>query len=157
MKNSCYCKLLVGVALNARFTTNGMCVKNNANIYVARTSNNRVIAARDLYCCLLPQWSFAHMLLRLSDHNNTIVDLPFRIVLPFPPRYCIPYMRSSLYQLVVCIKGFCVCALHCVHAITSITHCIRFCPSAWTPCFQWVEFCIASARTTLAVSAVEPS
>ena len=24
-------------------------------IYVARTSNNRVIAARELYCCLLPQ------------------------------------------------------------------------------------------------------
>jgi len=24
-------------------------------IYVARTSNNRVIAAHDLYCCLLPQ------------------------------------------------------------------------------------------------------
>jgi len=29
--------------------------------------------------------------------------------------------------------------------------------SAWTPRFQWVEFCIASARTTLAVSAVAPS
>jgi len=25
------------------------------HIYVARTSNNRVIAAHDLYCCLLPQ------------------------------------------------------------------------------------------------------
>jgi len=42
-------------ALNSRFTTNGMCAKNNTLIYVARTSNNRVIAACDLYCCLLPQ------------------------------------------------------------------------------------------------------
>jgi len=76
--------------------------------------------------------------------------------LPFPTRYCIPYVRSSLYQLVIRIKRFRVCALHCVRTITSITHCIRFCPSAWTPRFQWVEFCIASARTTLAVSAVTP-
>ena len=38
--------------------------------------------------------------------------------------------------------------------MTSIAHCIiRFCPSAWTPRFQGVELCIASARTTLAVSA----
>jgi len=34
--------------------------------------------------------------------------------LPFPARYCIPYVRSSLYQLVIRVKGFCVCALHCV-------------------------------------------
>ena len=33
-----------GVALNARFTTNGMCTKNNTHIYVARTSNNIVIS-----------------------------------------------------------------------------------------------------------------
>jgi len=32
-----------------------MCATNNTYMYVARTSNNRVIAARDLYCCLLPQ------------------------------------------------------------------------------------------------------
>ena len=29
--------------------------ENNTDIYVARTSNNRVIVARELYCCLLPQ------------------------------------------------------------------------------------------------------
>ena len=33
----------------------------------------------------------------------------------------------------------------------------RFCPSAWTPRFQRVEFSIASTRTMLAVSAVAPS
>jgi len=34
---------------------NGTCVKNNTHIYVAQTSNNTVIMAFDLYCCLLPQ------------------------------------------------------------------------------------------------------
>ena len=72
--------------------------------------------------------------------------------LPFPTRYCIPYVRSGLYQLVIRVKGFRVSA----HDLN--THCmIRFCPSAWTPRFQKVELCIASARTTLAVSAVAPS
>jgi len=48
----CYCcNLSPGVALNARFTTNGMCAKNNTHMYVARTNNNR----SDLCCCLLPQ------------------------------------------------------------------------------------------------------
>jgi len=44
-----------GIALNVWFTTKGMCVKNNTHIYVVQTINNRVIAACDLYCCLLPQ------------------------------------------------------------------------------------------------------
>ena len=39
----------VCVALNVRFTTNGMCSKNNTHIYVARTSNNRVISI--VACC----------------------------------------------------------------------------------------------------------
>jgi len=34
-----------GVVLNARFTTNRMCVKNSTHIYEAQTSNNRVIVA----------------------------------------------------------------------------------------------------------------
>jgi len=37
------CNLSGGVALIVWFTTNGMCVKNNTIMYVARTSNNRVI------------------------------------------------------------------------------------------------------------------
>jgi len=48
------CSVSVGAALNARFTTNGMCVKNSTHMYVARTSNKRVIAAGDLSivaCC----------------------------------------------------------------------------------------------------------
>jgi len=40
----CYCcNLSGGVALIVWFTTNGICVKNNTIMYVARTSNNRVI------------------------------------------------------------------------------------------------------------------
>ena len=35
------------------FFTNGMCPKNNTHIYVVRTSNNKVIMACYLYCCLL--------------------------------------------------------------------------------------------------------
>ena len=121
--NFCCCNLSTGVALNARFTTNGMCAKNNTTylqnrrqkvlnrgffssaaglcvcagvldiikltkipliysvslsiwgvleiclgglsppkppwrrdcIYVARTSNNKMISSGELYCCLLPQ------------------------------------------------------------------------------------------------------
>jgi len=54
-KRGCCCNHSVGVALNVWFTTNSMCAKKNANTYAARTSNNRVIAAHDLYGCLLPQ------------------------------------------------------------------------------------------------------
>jgi len=51
----CCCNLSVGVVLNAQFTGNRMCAKNNTHIYVAWTANNRVIMACDLYCCWLPQ------------------------------------------------------------------------------------------------------
>ena len=54
-RRGCCCNLSGGVALIVWFTTNGMCVKNNTIMYVARTSNNRVISSGDLYCCLLPQ------------------------------------------------------------------------------------------------------
>jgi len=49
------CNLSVVVALQVRFTSSGMCVKSNTQIYVARTSNNRVISSGELYCCLLLQ------------------------------------------------------------------------------------------------------
>jgi len=66
--------------------------------------------------------------LRYSGFNFSHYDLPF------PTRYCIPYVRSGLYQLVIRVKGFRVSA----HDLD--THCmIRFCPSAWTPRFQRVE------------------
>jgi len=43
----------------------------------------------------------------------------------FPTRYCVPYVRSGLYQLVICVKGIRVCALQCVRAVTSISHYFR--------------------------------
>ena len=63
-RRGCCCNLSVGVALIVWFTANGMCAKNNI-------SNNRVISSSDLYCCLLPVRSFAHMPLGLSDRNST--------------------------------------------------------------------------------------
>jgi len=32
-----------------------MCAKDSTHMYVARTSNNKVIMTCELYCCLLPQ------------------------------------------------------------------------------------------------------
>jgi len=52
------CNLSLGVAIKVQFTMNGMCVNRNTHtgtVYVARTSNNRVISSGDLCCCLLPQ------------------------------------------------------------------------------------------------------
>jgi len=49
------CNLSGGVALIVWFTTNGMCVKNNTILYVARASNSKRHCEHDLYCCLLPR------------------------------------------------------------------------------------------------------
>jgi len=68
-RRGCCCNLSVGIALNVWFSTNGMCTKNNTHIYVARTSNKRVILSGDLYYCLLPMWSFLHLQLRLHNHS----------------------------------------------------------------------------------------
>ena len=42
------CNLSGSVALIVCFTMNGMCVKNNTQIYVELTSNDRLIAAWNL-------------------------------------------------------------------------------------------------------------
>jgi len=49
------CNLSGGVALIVWFTTNGMCVKNNTIICVARASNSKRDCEHDLCCCLLPR------------------------------------------------------------------------------------------------------
>ena len=54
-RRGCCCNLSGGVALIVWFTTNGMAWRTTPYIYVARTSNNRVIMACELYCSLLPQ------------------------------------------------------------------------------------------------------
>jgi len=48
------CSLSVSFVLNVRFTTNGMCMMNNA--HVARTSRNKMITTWNLHCCLVQQW-----------------------------------------------------------------------------------------------------
>jgi len=48
-RRGCCCNLSVGVVLNVWFTKNGMCAKNNTHIYVAETSNRRVIVACNLW------------------------------------------------------------------------------------------------------------
>ena len=56
--NPTCCKCLnnsFGVTLNVRFTTNGMCVKNNIAIYASPTSNGSVSTACDFCFCFLPQ------------------------------------------------------------------------------------------------------
>ena len=47
------CNPSVSMALNVRFTTNGMYAKSDTHIYEAVTSNNR--ASCELYYCFLPQ------------------------------------------------------------------------------------------------------
>jgi len=63
----------VSVVFNARFATNGMYVKNNTDIYVSQTSKNRMSTTWDLYCCLLPVWSFAYFPPGLSNHNKVVL------------------------------------------------------------------------------------
>jgi len=71
VKRRCCCNISGGVTLNVWFTTNGMCAKNN-NIYVTWTSSDRVIAAHELYCCLLPRCKALRTCCSgFSDHNSS--------------------------------------------------------------------------------------
>ena len=121
-------------------------------------SSRLVISSRFLYLIMMTsrlrerawratrRWLYSYTLKTPLPPKNLKHDIYLNIYsgfnfshsdLPFPTRCCIPYVRSGLYQLVIRVKGFRVCALHCEFAITSITHCIiRFCPSASTPRFQ---------------------
>jgi len=74
--------------------------------------------------------------------HSYIVDLTFRTTnCHSPTRCCIPYVRSGLSQLVISVKGFRVCALHCVRAVISISH-------------LHSKFCPVGVNTTLSVSRV---
>jgi len=54
-RRGCYCNHSVGVVLKCAVHHERNVCKEQHHIYVARTSNNRVIAACELSCCLLPQ------------------------------------------------------------------------------------------------------
>jgi len=112
------CNLSGGVALIVWFTTNGMCVKNNTIIYVARASNRKrdcdVVALPILTCERLNlltsvreerlrAWSllllaatvrsFAHVPLGISDRNTTAPLLYFLsfTTVPFPFLPLLPF------------------------------------------------------------------
>jgi len=109
------CNLSGGVALNVRFTTNGMCAKNNTHIYVARTSNNRVSTTCDLYSLLAATvWNFAHVPLELSDRNSTRRSAwPTRLrPLSFTKFWLVSYrcyksIWISRSIIIICIKQCC--------------------------------------------------
>jgi len=71
------CNLSGGVALIEWFTTNGMCVKNNIIIYVARASNSKRDCEHDLYCWLLP-WCEALRTCRSELPIATVAMINFR-------------------------------------------------------------------------------
>ena len=95
---------------------------SSTKLHTVAESNNRDHLTRSLCYCLYSGFTFSHY------------DLPF------PTRYCIPYVRSGLYQLVIRFKGF------RVSADDLDSHCIRFCPSAWTPRFQRESSCVSLAH-----------
>ena len=69
-RRGCCCNLTGGVALIVWFTTNGMRVKNNTIIYVARASNSkRHCGAWSLLLLAATLRSFAHMPLGISDRR----------------------------------------------------------------------------------------
>jgi len=81
-----WCNLLVGAVLNVRFTTNGMCAKNNTHRFVAPRGNIRVISSGDLYCSLLPQCE-ALLLCRSGSLTPTVLS---QRKFPNPFQYYVP-------------------------------------------------------------------
>ena len=103
------------VVLNVWFTTNGMCAKNNTT-YTVRKSNNSDHGMWTLLLLAATVWSFAHMLLGLSDHNKMVL---------WPG--CEGCARCRLHkknvrsvQFVVKTRG-CCCSL-CWHCIECAIH-----------------------------------
>jgi len=99
------------------------------------------------YCvffCFFFAWQFSQNYPRQFFRGEAFLYSGFNFWhydLPFPTRYCISFVRSGLYQLVIHVKGFQVSA----HDLDS--HCIiRFCPSAWTPRFQRESSCVSLAH-----------
>jgi len=73
-RRGCCCILSGGVALIVQFTTNGMCVKNNIIIYVARASNSkRDCGAWSLLLLAATVRNFARMPLGISDRNQMVL------------------------------------------------------------------------------------
>jgi len=79
-RTGCCCNLSGGVALIVWFSTNGMCMKNNTIIYVARASNSkRDCDAWSLLLLAVTVWNFAHIPLGISDRSGFPKHIPFGI------------------------------------------------------------------------------
>jgi len=122
-RKGCCCNLSVGIALNVRFAMNRMCAKNSTHIYVTWTSNYRLILSVDLYCCLLPVWSFVNLPLGLSDCNNTVKKKvpppplpPFKKARDEMPHHCPalqhPYFFSHIIKLFGLLLSAVTVSLH---------------------------------------------
>ena len=72
------CNLSGGVALIVWFTTNGMCVKNNTIIYVARASNSKRLWAWSLLLLAATVRSFAHAARNFRSQQNGAVTRMWR-------------------------------------------------------------------------------
>jgi len=74
-RRGCCCNLSGDVVLIVWFTTNGMCMKNNTIVYVARASNSERDCEHDLYCCLLPRCEALRTQDFRSQQNNDSIWL----------------------------------------------------------------------------------
>ena len=107
-----------------------------SEISFSRTCNISNLNIAYLWHSSFTTWNTSLDVCLYSGFNFSHSDLPF------PTRCCILYVRSGLYQLVIHVKGFRVCALHCELAITSITA-IFVKPQPWpTPSESIAIYCV---------------
>ena len=97
IKEGICCNLSVGVALNVRFTKYGMCAKNSTHIYVARTSNGRVISIEWF------RWVTSTMLVNLVS-SWLYLEMVMTGVISSSGLYC--YLLSRCEALHTCRSAF---------------------------------------------------
>jgi len=136
------------------------------------------VCAKKVYYCNRPKYFFLCVNSRITSNifktcfgqseqvwmdEKLITILHFEIqssafvflnLLPFRIMIC-RFLLAIAFRLVCINLSFASRDFVCPR-MTSI-RIFRFCPSAWTPRFQRVGLCTASAWTTLTVSAVAPS
>jgi len=69
-RRGCCCNLSIGVALNVWFTTNEVCMKNNTHVCGMKKQYFSDCGMWSLLLLATIVWSFAHMLLGLSNRKN---------------------------------------------------------------------------------------
>ena len=105
------------------------------------------------FCLVFPQIFLLHKVVRDAKKVEKHCCSGFTFShydLLFPTRYCIPYVRSGLYQLVICVKGIRVCELHWVCAWPRFALRISVLSMGVDTTLSGVELGIDSAWTTRA-------